>query len=364
MNKEDKYLVIMAGGVGSRFWPKSTEENPKQFLDVLGVGKTLIQLTFERFNSIVPSENILVVTNEQYVDLVLEQLPKIEKHNVLAEPCMRNTAPCLAYAIKKIEQENPEAVMIVSPADHLISKTDVFQSVMNTGIEYVSQNDRILTIGIQPDRPNTGYGYIEYNIDHKNDHHVPVDVKQFKEKPNLETAKDYIDRGNFSWNSGMFLWSLKTILNSFNSHASDVIQLFDTKGEVIYGTEREKEFIESVYSNCPSISVDYAILERADNVSVMNTDIGWSDIGTWVSLQEHIQKSEEGNFEISGKTLMDKSKGNIVSLPDGRILATKGLNDFIIVESEGVLMIVSKEYEQDIKALRFEIGEKFGKEYI
>ncbi|UTW64943.1 mannose-1-phosphate guanylyltransferase [bacterium SCSIO 12643] len=364
MNNKDKYLVIMAGGVGSRFWPKSTERNPKQFLDVLGIGKTLIQLTFERFSSIVPAENVLVVTNEQYVNLVLEQLPQIKESNVLAEPCMRNTAPCLAYAIKKIEQENAEAVMIVSPADHLISKTDVFESVINTGVEYVDQHNRILTIGIQPDRPNTGYGYIEYDTNKKNNDHIPVDVVQFKEKPNLETAKEYIERGNFSWNSGMFLWSLKTILKSYNNNASDVIDLFDTKGEIIYGTDKEKEFILSVYSNCPSISVDYAILERADNVSVINTDIGWSDIGTWVSLQEHIQKNSEGNFVISGQTLMDNSEGNIVSLPHGRILATKGLNDFIVVESEGVLMIVSKEYEQDIKALRSEVGEKFGKEFI
>lgn len=363
MENKDKFVIIMAGGVGSRFWPKSTEKNPKQFLDVLGVGKTLIQLTFERFNKIVPAENILVVTNEQYVDLVLGQLPLMESENVLAEPCMRNTAPCLAYAIKKIEKKSSNAIMIVTPADHLIAKVDVFEDVMNTGIEYVTKNEQILTIGIQPDRPNTGYGYIEYSKKSIGEGLTPVKVEQFKEKPNLETAKTYLRNGNFSWNSGMFLWSLPTILKSFNKHASDVIQFFETD-EDVYGTSKEKDFINTVYSKCPSISIDYAILEKAENVSVINTDIGWSDIGTWVSLQEHIEKSIKGNFVISGEVLMDNSSGNIVSLPEGKILATKGLNDFIIVESDGVLMIVAKEYEQNIKQLRSEVGQKFGKEFI
>jgi mannose-1-phosphate guanylyltransferase len=353
----------MAGGVGSRFWPKSTEKSPKQFLDVLGVGKTLIQLTFDRFNKLVPAENILVVTNAQYVDLVMDQLPLMEKQNVLAEPFMRNTAPCLAYAIKKIESQNPNAIMVVTPADHLISKTEVFESVMNKGMDYVTNNDQILTIGIEPDRPNTGYGYIEYSLDSKNDDLKPVSVLNFKEKPDLETAKLYLKQGNYSWNSGMFLWSLKTINKSFEQNAPEVIQHFITDKSV-YNTSNERAFIDEVYAKCPSISVDYAILEKADNVSVINTDIGWSDIGTWVSLEEHITKSEEGNFEISGKTLMQKSTGNIVSLADGKILATKGLENFIIVETDGVLMIVAKEYEQDIKQLRAEVGEKFGKEFI
>jgi mannose-1-phosphate guanylyltransferase len=363
MENKNRFVIIMAGGVGSRFWPKSTEQNPKQFLDVLGVGKTLIQLTFERFNKIVSAENILVVTNEQYVELVINQLPLINAENVLAEPCMRNTAPCLAYAIKKIENRVSNAVMIVTPADHLISKVDVFEEVMNVGIDYVANHDQILTIGIQPDRPNTGYGYIEYSKKYKNAELTPVKVEQFKEKPNLETAKMYLQNGNFSWNSGMFLWSLKTILKSFEMYAEDVMMYFETVND-IYGTPQEKEFILDVYSKCPSISIDYAILEKAENVSVINTDIGWSDIGTWVSLQEHIEKSIKGNFIISGEVLMDNSSGNIVSLPNGKILATKGLNDFIIVESEGVLMIVAKEYEQNIKQLRSEVGEKFGREFI
>ena len=358
----NKYVVIMAGGVGSRFWPKSTEKTPKQFLDVLGKGKTLIQLTFERFNKLIPSENILVVTNESYVGLVLEQLPLMNSSNVLAEPFMRNTAPCLAYAVKKIESVNPNAIMVVTPADHLISKTDAFELVMTQGMDYVSNNASILTIGIEPDRPNTGYGYIEYDkLEGINS--SPVKVLNFKEKPDLETAKSYLNSGNFSWNSGMFLWSLKTINESFLANAPEVMNHFITDKEVYY-TENEQAFINKVYEQCPSISVDYAILEKANNVSVINTDIGWSDIGTWVSLQDHIEKSDGGNSVISGKTLMHQSSGNIVSLADDKILVTKGLNDFIIVETDGVLMIVSKEYEQDIKQLRADAGNQFGKELL
>lgn len=359
---KNKYAVIMAGGVGSRFWPKSTENTPKQFLDVLGNGKTLIQLTFERFNKLIPAENILVVTNESYVDLVLEQLPLMKSNNVLAEPFMRNTAPCLAYAVKKIESVNPDAIMVVTPADHLISKTDVFESIMAQGMDYVSTNDSILTIGIEPDRPNTGYGYIEYSKS-ENNNNAPVEVLNFKEKPDLETAKSYLTSGNYSWNSGMFLWSLKTINESFMQNAPEVMSHFITDVNIYY-TENEQAFINTVYEKCPSISVDYAILEKANNVSVINTDIGWSDIGTWVSLQDHIEKSDGDNFVISGKTLMDNSSGNIVSLADNKILVTKGLNDFIIVETDGVLMIVSKEYEQDIKQLRADAGSKFGKELL
>lgn len=359
----NQFVVIMAGGVGSRFWPKSTEENPKQFLDVLGVGKTLIQLTFERFNKLIPAQNILVVTNAQYVGLVKKQLPLMEAHNILAEPMMRNTAPCLAYAIKKIENVNPNAVMVVTPADHLISKVDIFEEVISTGLDFVKSNNQILTIGIEPDRPNTGYGYIEYAKTTNTDNLVPVKVQQFKEKPNLETAKEYLQHGNFSWNSGMFLWSLSTIKQSFAENAPEVLAAFETE-EQIYNTPKEQGFINKVYANCPSISVDYAILEKANNVSVINADIGWSDIGTWVSLQDHIEKSIRGNFIISGDVLMEQSTGNIVSLPKGKVLATKGLNNFIVVETDNVLMIVAKEFEQNIKQLRSQIGAKYGKDLV
>jgi len=351
----------MAGGVGSRFWPKSKESSPKQFLDVLGTGKTLIQQTFDRFNKFIPAENILVVTNAIYVDLVLEQLPLMKSHNVLAEPCMRNTAPCLAYAVKKIESQNQNAVMVVTPADHLISKTEIFESVMATGLDFVANKEEILTIGIEPNRPNTGYGYIEFEKGSVSG--SPVRVLNFKEKPDVETAKKYLASGNYSWNSGMFLWSLKTINESFAKNAPEVIEYFETTEEV-YNTPKEREFIDEVYAKCPSISVDYAILEKADNVSVINTDIGWSDIGTWVSLEEHITKTDEGNAVISGETIMEESTGNIVSLSDGKILATKGLNNFIVVETDGVLMIVAKEFEQDIKQLRAKAGEKFGKDIV
>lgn len=349
----------MAGGVGSRFWPKSKESSPKQFLDVLGTGKTLIQQTFDRFNKSIPTENILVVTNAIYVDLVMKQLPLMKENNILTEPCMRNTAPCLAYAVKKIESQNPNAVMVVTPADHLISKTEVFESVMKTGLDFVAKNDEILTIGIEPNRPNAGYGYIEFEKSAISG--SPIKVLNFKEKPDLETAKNYLASGNYSWNSGMFLWSLKTILGSFSKNAPEVIQCFESK-EKIYNTDKERAFIDEVYENCPSISVDYAILEKAKNVSVINTDIGWSDIGTWVSLEEHITHKDGDNAIISGRTIMEESSGNIVSLTNSKILVTKGLNNFIVVETDGVLMIVAKDYEQDIKQLRAKAGEKFGKD--
>lgn len=359
----NEYVVIMAGGVGSRFWPKSTEKKPKQFLDVLGVGRTLIQLTFDRFNSFIPAENILVVTNSRYVELVEKQLPNVLKRNILAEPIMRNTAPCVAYAVKKIEEQNPNAVMIVTPADHLISKISVFEKVMKSGLDYVKSQPNILTIGIEPDRPNTGYGYIEYSKRSISDGLTPVHVEQFKEKPNLKTAKEYLASGNFSWNSGIFLWSLATINRSFEKNAPEVMRFFETDSN-IYNTDKEENFIHEVYQKCPSISIDYAVLEKAENVSVINTDIGWSDVGTWVSLQNHINKSVKGNFIISGDVLMEDSTGNIVNLPEGKILATKGLDNFIIVESDDVLMIVAKEYEQNIKLLRSAVGEKFGSDKI
>ena len=360
---KNRYCVIMAGGVGSRFWPKSTESSPKQFLDVLGTGETLIQQTFSRFRNLVPTENILVVTNDRYVDLVREQLPQIHSDNILAEPCMRNTAPCLAYAIKKIQVKNPNAVMVVAPADHLITKQDVFEQVMNLGLDYVGQHPQILTIGIQPHRPNTGYGYIEYQKTENQPEFQPVSVRSFKEKPDVETAKKYIQLGNYSWNSGMFLLSIPTILESFEKLAPEVISHFHTE-ESVYYTSNEREFIEEVYENCPNISIDYAILEKANNVSVINTDIGWSDIGTWVSLQEHISPTEEGNFVISGTILSEDSTQNIISMAKGKKLILKGVDEMIVVEREDVLMIVAKKYEQDIKELRAQAGEMFGKEIM
>lgn len=357
------YVVIMAGGVGSRFWPKSTQDHPKQFLDVLGVGKTLIQLTFDRFSRFIPIENILVVTNIKYVHLVKSQLPDMHFVNILAEPIMRNTAPCIAYAINKIESINPHALMIVAPADHLISKVDAFEQVMKNGLVYVRDHPVLLTIGIAPDRPNTGYGYIEYA--HASDTSLlkPTPVEQFKEKPNLKTAKEYLANGNFSWNSGMFLWSLKTIKESFNLYAGQVMDCFHSDPNV-YDSLQEDQFIALAYAKCPSISIDYAVLEKADNVWVINADIGWSDIGTWVSLQHHIDRSIKGNFIISGDVLLENSTGNIVDLPKGKILATKGLDNFIVIESDDILLIVAKEYEQNIKQLRLNVGDLFGKDKI
>lgn len=352
----------MAGGVGSRFWPQSTTQNPKQFLDVLGTGRTLLQQTYDRFSHFIPDENILVVTNDLYTEMVESQLPEISTQNILSEPSMRNTAPCLAYAVKKIESKNPMAQMVVTPSDHLITNGNEFNKVMELGFDYVANNDDLLTIGIKPNRPNTGYGYIEYNK--RVNHHVlgVTSVIQFKEKPDIETASNYLSAGNFSWNSGMFLWNVSTILKSFKNNAPEVLAPFEGSEGVFY-TEKEQDYINSIYDKCPVISIDYAILEKAENVKVINAEIGWSDIGTWVALQEHIPPTK-GNFVIQGKTLLSESHGNIISVDENRVVATKGINDLIIVESDGVLMIVTKHNEQEIKKLRQMVGESFGEDLI
>jgi mannose-1-phosphate guanylyltransferase len=352
----------MAGGVGSRFWPLSKETMPKQFLDVLGFGRTLIQQTYDRFSSFIPDENFLVVTNEQYVELVAEQLPQLQANHILAEPMMRNTAPCIAYAVKKIEAENPDAAMIITPADHVIGKEYNFKNTINRGLAFVAQKEAILTIGITPSEPNTGYGYIEYNK-HQNKEGEPTPVEQFREKPSKEVAEHYLAQGNFSWNSGMFLWSVATIKKAFDKHSHTIFELFDAP-EGVYGTEREKGFIEEIYPKCPKISIDYAILERAKNVWVINADLGWSDVGTWLAVEEHVGLNANGNAIVNGEAISKNSKGNIVYLPSGKKLVMAGVQDLVIVDEGDVLMIVTREHNQHVKELRADAGEAFGKEVM
>lgn len=360
--KSNAYCVIMAGGVGSRFWPLSKETMPKQFLDVLGFGRTLIQQTYDRFSPFIPDENFLVVTNKQYVELVAQQLPQLKIENILAEPVMRNTAPCIAYAVKKIEEESPEASMLITPADHVISNEYNFKRVINLGLDFVAENDAILTIGITPTEPNTGYGYIEYNASH-DENMVPAPVEQFREKPSKEVAEHYLNQGNFSWNSGMFLWSVPTIKAAFEKHSHTIFELFDApKGT--YGTSAEGQFIEEVYAKCPKISIDYAILERAKNVWVVNADLGWSDVGTWLAVEEHVGLNANGNAIVNGEAISKNSKGNIVYLPTGKKLVMAGVQDLVIVDEGDVLMIVTREHNQHVKELRADAGEAFGKEIM
>ncbi len=346
---ENNYCVIMAGGVGSRFWPLSRQGRPKQFLDILGTGRTLIQQTFDRFISFIPVENFFVVTSVRYKHLVKEQLPELNDEQVLLEPLRRNTAPCVAYAIHKIKLKNPQANLIVAPSDHLILKEEEFIRQIKKGLDFVSQNDSLLTLGIKPSRPETGYGYIQVKKRVEfNDLNNLYKVKTFTEKPNLEMAKIFVDSGEFFWNSGIFLWSVSSIMDAFDLHLNDISTLF-SKGEKLYNTEDEKPFINKIYSECKGISIDYGIMEKAANVYVLTADFGWSDLGTWGSLYDNKQKDTRGNV-INGENVLTYDTNNcIINITEEKVAVLQGLDGYIIAESDDTLMVCRKEDEQQIK---------------
>jgi len=361
MNK-NHYCIIMAGGVGSRFWPLSRNSKPKQFLDILGMGKTFIQQTFDRFAKIIPSENIMIVTSGIYRDLVLEQLPQIDPSQILLEPFRRNTAPCVAYANYKIAERNPNAVVIVAPSDHLIMNEGEFNQVMLKGLQFAESNSALTTIGIKPNRPETGYDYIQINSAVS----APVAgirrVKTFTEKPNLELAKVFLQSGEFLWNSGIFIWSLKTIMDDFKEFLPEVDKLF-SDGVGLYNTPAEDDFIRQVYSECRSISIDYGILEKASNVFVILADFGWSDLGTWGSLYLNSKSDENGNT-VTGENVMSYGLKNcIVRVPNDKLVVLQGLEDYIVVESDNILLVCKKTDEQEIKSfvsdVLIEKGEKY-----
>ncbi|MCZ4696335.1 mannose-1-phosphate guanylyltransferase [Ancylomarina euxinus] len=361
MNKNN-YIVIMAGGVGSRFWPMSTEEKPKQFLDVLGIGKTLLQQTVARFKTVAPAENILIVTSSKYKELVIAQCPELLGSNILLEPCMRNTAPCIAYAAYKIKGLNPDANIVVAPSDHLITNEAEFIRIIENGLDFTANNETLLTLGIQPHRPETGYGYIQASPEDL----LPPSggtqggvvtergvckVAAFKEKPNLETAKKYLASGDFFWNSGIFLWSLKSIIKAFENDLSEVAALF-AKGESVYNTNQEQAFIDEMFPTCMNISIDYGVMEKADNIYVQPADFGWSDLGTWGSLWEKRERCEQGNTVVGEQVHVFESSNCIVNMPKGKKVVIQGLDDYIVVEDNEVLMICKKEEEQRIKEFR------------
>ncbi|MGZ2369859.1 mannose-1-phosphate guanylyltransferase [Ancylomarina sp. YFZ004] len=356
MNKNN-YIVIMAGGVGSRFWPMSTEEKPKQFLDVLGIGKTLLQQTVARFKTVAPSENILIVTSAKYKTLVAEQCPELLESNILLEPCMRNTAPCIAYAAYKIKGLNPEANIVVAPSDHLITNEAEFIRIIENGLDFTVNNDTLLTLGIQPHRPETGYGYIQASPSMTNNElgitnkESVCKVAAFKEKPNLETAKAYLASGDFFWNSGIFLWSLKSILKAFENDLHEVAALF-AKGETFYNTDKEQAFIDEMFPTCMNISIDYGVMEKADNIYVQPADFGWSDLGTWGSLWEKRERCEQGNTVVGDKVHVFESSNCIVNMPIDKKVVIQGLDDYIVVEDNETLLICKKEEEQRIKEFR------------
>lgn len=353
----------MAGGVGSRFWPMSRQPRPKQFIDILGTGETLLQATWRRASEFCLPENIVVVTNELYEDLVRKQLPDIRPDNILLEPVRRDTAPCVAYAAYKIGIKNPDAVMAVIPADHLISKELEFVRVMNKAYEEAQSGPKLLTLGIQPTRPDTGYGYIQFDVNGgKLGDGKFKPVKLFTEKPNEEMARTFIASGEFVWNSGMFVWTVKNILDAFEQHQPDIISLFREKPEVYY-TPEEREFIQTVYSQCKSISIDYGIMEKSENVFVMGANLGWSDLGTWVSLYEKLPKSE-GNNAIVGKNVMTfDTRGCLVNCPKEKLVVLGSIRNLIVTEYDDMLLICKKDEEQKIKHYVNEIkiskGEKF-----
>ncbi|MBP1674170.1 MAG: mannose-1-phosphate guanylyltransferase [Bacteroidetes bacterium] len=359
---DNRYVIIMAGGVGSRFWPLSRLERPKQFLDILGKGETLLQLTYRRFSAICRKENIYIVTSARHKKLVSDQLD-IDPVNILAEPFRRNTAPCLAYGTFRILKENPDAVVTVTPADHLIIKEDKFCDVIRKGFEFAEKNDALLTLGIKPDRPETGYGYIQ--ADRKKSvsgYNNLLKVKTFTEKPDIELAKVFLESGDFYWNSGIFIWNIKSILNAFEKHLPEMFSAFE-EGREFYGTKQESKFIGKTYTECRNISIDYGIMEKADNVFVMCTDIGWSDLGTWSSLHEHSAVDTKGNSKVSGEIFSYDSRGNIFNICPGKIAVVQGLKDYIVVDSDDVLLIVKKAEEQNIKNYLDDVKNATGEKY-
>lgn len=358
------FVVIMAGGVGTRFWPMSTTVRPKQFIDVMGTGKTLIQQTFERFKDFCPVENIFVVTGEVYRDLVLEQLPEMRPDRVLCEPHRKNTAPCIAYASYKIKSINPDAVMVVAPADHVVLKQDVFCQVVEQAAQAASRNNCLITLGIRPSYPNTGYGYIQYDADETcpGDNQV-LKVKLFTEKPELEMAKAFIESGDFLWNAGLFVWSVGSILEAFKRFLPDIDELF-TSVEDKFNTAEEKSAIEGIYVVCRGISIDYGVMEKAHNVYVIASDFGWSDVGTWGSLYEMQKKDENANSIVGRNVFTYDTKGCIVNVPSDKVVVLQGLEDYIVVEKNNCLLVCRRDQEQMIRQIVSDLGAIKGGQYV
>jgi mannose-1-phosphate guanylyltransferase len=361
MNK-DYYAIIMAGGIGSRFWPISRTSYPKQFIDILGTGKTLIQNTYDRFLKVCPKENIYIVTNENYLDLVRTQLPGIAEQQILTEPVMRNTAPCIAYGCFKIESINPNASIVVAPSDHLILDEAAFITAIEKSLKIALENQCLITLGIMPSRPDTGYGYIQYT-----DQILGEDfhkVKTFTEKPTLDIAKTFIQSGDFLWNAGIFIWSADAILKAFSRYLPEMSEIF-AEARPVYNSDNEKNHIHRTYLQCTNISIDYGIMEKADNVYVLPSEFGWSDLGTWASIYQLAEKDYVGNVVIpSEKVIMYDSSNCMVNVPGEKLVVLQGLHDYIVVESNNTLLICPRDQEQNVKQIVADVKAKFGAKYI
>ena len=353
----NNHLIIMAGGVGSRFWPMSTPEKPKQFIDVLGIGKSLIQLTVERFETVIPIENVWIVTSEKYKSIVREQLPDIPESQILLEPCMRNTAPCIEYVARKIYAKYPEANLVFSPADHIVLDVNTFRNVIENSLEFTANREAILTLGMMPTRPETGYGYIKScGCQQSTETHVEAHgrvsyihkVEAFKEKPNLETAKSYLADGGYYWNAGIFIWNAKMVVNTIAALVPDLASVFDKIEPYLY-TDKEQEIINQYFPTCPNISIDYAVMEKSKEVYVYPADFGWSDLGTWGSLYTHLEQDENNNASVGQNINLVDCKNCVIHTPSERKVVIQGLDNYIIAESDNTLLICKKEEEQHIK---------------
>lgn len=347
MNNNNNFCVIMAGGIGSRFWPYSRKNKPKQFLDFFGMGRTLLQQTFDRYSKIVPAENIFIATNNQYIDLVKEQLPQLEDRQILPEPARRNTAPCVAWASAHIQKINPEANIIVAPADHLILKEDEFIKAITKGLEFVAQSPQLLTLGIKPNRPETGYGYIQIADETKGEFYK---VKTFIEKPQLEFAQVFVESNEFYWNSGIFLWKANTILEAFQTYMPEMYDKI----------MKEDKDVES----WPNISIDYGIMEKAENVYVQLCSFGWADLGTWGSLHEASPKDQHKNVITKGITLLYDCSNNIIAIPEGKLAVIQGLDDYLVADTPNVLLVCRKDDESTIRRYVNDVQVKLGDEFV
>ena len=361
MQNKNYYVAIMAGGIGSRFWPMSRTTLPKQFLDVLNTGKTLVQWTYERYAKFIPAENIFIVTSEEYVDIVKTQLPMLPIDNILAEPSKKNTAPCIAYISFKLAQMNPDAKCIVAPSDHLILEEDRFQAIALKALDFVEKIKALVTLGIQPTHPNTGYGYIQYEgLEVAKE---VFKVKTFTEKPDVEIAKSFIESGDFLWNAGIFAWKISSILTAFEKYQPEMYELFDQE-KMHFNTPAEKTAIQKIYPQCTNISIDIAIMEKANNVYVLPASFGWSDLGTWNSAYENMEKDYLGNAVASDNVIVIDATKCMINSPKDKLVLVQGLDDFIVIDTKDVLLICSRDKEQSIKEYLAEVKRNKGDKYI
>lgn len=355
-----RYCVIMCGGIGSRFWPYSRTNRPKQFIDFMGTGRSLLQMSYDRILSIVPRKNIIVVTNTQYAPLVKEQLPDIDDSCILLEPARRNTAPCIAWAAHHIVARDPQASMIVTPSDHLITREKEFEQSILRGFEFVEQNDALLTLGIKPSRPETGYGYIQIG---KEVEPGILKVKTFTEKPNRELAEVFIESGEFFWNSGIFLWTAQSIIKALRENAPDINTIFE-QGAGVFATPGEKEFIANSFPACMGISIDFAVMEKASNVFVECVDFGWSDLGTWSALYDNSPRNRDSNVTQNCRVLAYNSTGNIFAVQGEKLIVVDGLKDYIIADAGDVLLVCPQSEEQRIRHMVNDVKEKYGDKFL